>query len=239
MTREELEDKLIRRLGRTFTDQEKRILALLDEGDEEAFAALQSQGFWVEQRQSFPWMRTILAAAAAESALAVLPASADDILRESVLTATQQMAREAAQGLIKDITDSQSAAISEALDKWFAGEVDRAGFEALIASEFSPERAVRIGVTEATRISTAGQMEAAHDLQERGFDVHYIFHQRSDYEGCGCDDLDGHEVGLDEYDKHPPIHVNCNCELELVINEQVKVFRAELMHKEPRRAELS
>jgi hypothetical protein len=98
------------------------------------------------------------------------------------------------------------------MDKWFAGELNRGQLEQALGGIFSPDRAARIGITETTQAVTMGKLRAADEMKMLGFVPHYIWHQNSDYDGCGCDVLDGTEV---EEGLVPPLHVNCNCDIEV------------------------
>lgn len=210
--RGEFEGAIIRRFGRALTEQEKRILEALEEGEE--LDDLYAAEFWRKEDESFPWVLTMFAAFAAAHALAMLPEGVDDLTRESTLGAVEQMARDAGMTLIKGINDTSREQLTPILDQWFAGGLTREELEARIGAIFGPERAARIGITETTRISEAGKMEAVMRLVEQGLGVTAIFHQNSEYEACACHPLDGTEVDWRDPSVIPPLHVNCDCELE-------------------------
>jgi hypothetical protein len=209
VTRDEVERALIRRFGRVFSEQERRILARLD--DDDGPTIIGSNEFWAEAATEYPWVRSILEKGAVAAALAVLPASVGASAQETAQVAAVEWARAYSLGLIGGINDTSRSQATEVLDRWFAGEFDRAELERRISGIFSPDRASTIGVTESTRAAVSGQLEAGRTLRDLGFVPHYIWHQTSDYEGCGCDELNGVEV---DESTTPPLHPNCNCYIQ-------------------------
>ena len=92
---------------------------------------------------------------------------------------------------------------------------------------FNEERALRIAVTETTRIYAKGQMIAAQELKEQYPDVRIIktWFTDNDDKVCEiCGPLHGMTIDVDEpfydieddlyQDGNPPAHVNCRCWIE-------------------------
>lgn len=206
MTRDELERALAKRFGRSFTELQRRILAELD--GEDGLTRLNANEFWDEAAKEYPWIGTLLKEAAVAAAIAVLPATLDAFGRQSAEAAAERWAQTYSLNLIGGIMETSRQQTTATLDQWFAGQIDRQGLERQLSGIFSPDRASTIGVTESTRAATNGQLSAGSALRDMGFTPRYIWHQTSDYEGCGCDELNDQEV---DESTTPPLHPNCNC----------------------------
>jgi hypothetical protein len=207
MTREELEKRLVKRFGRAFSEQEKRILEHIADDDLDN-ALLRNDSFWEDENAGFPWVTTLLVAGAVAGALLGLP---DGAPTSNVVIAAERWAHDYDLHLIKEINETSRAIVANALDKFMAGEVDRSGLEALIQESpaFTPARASVVGVTETTRAFTSGQLEAGKELAALGYTPRYIFHTNMDSFICeDCHELEGKEVGEEDF---PPVHPNCRC----------------------------
>ena len=198
---------MMRRFGRELTAQEARILYVLDTEPE----LLLYNEFWLEEQKQFPWLQTLFTAAAVYAASEVLAGEQVPIITDPV----ERMAREAAFDLIKGITDTTRAGLSDSLSQWFAGGLTRQQIEDKIGLLFTPERASRIAITESTRLVAQGKLAGARELEQLGFRVQARFIQNSNYPTCQCAELRNTIVDLNDPSVHPPIHPNCNCEIVL------------------------
>ena len=134
-------------------------------------------------------------------------------------------------GSVPNLNQTSREQVAEAYTRWANGELDGGrGLPDLIAEleqSFSPVRASRIAITEATRIDSEATIAAA---RENGDVTHLMWHTGNDELVCAiCGPLNNQTVAkgerfqFEDGDGFPPAHVNCRCWISEETSETMQV----------------
>ena len=124
--------------------------------------------------------------------------------------------------LIKGITDTTRQQTQHAISDWITSGEPLPHLERALESIYGSARASRIAVTETTRIYADGNMAAWESSGVVG--SRRWMTARDDLVCPICSALDGEERGMDEPFGEgfldAPVHVNCRCWLQPVVDEE-------------------
>lgn len=224
--REELENKLARKLSRLQREQLKRLLEEL--GDPPRIENI-SAAFWNQiGREMASVLAPVLEEIFLQQALALMseqPIGPTDwalVHQEAV-----DWARRYSFDLVRDINQTSQTLLRQAVSAFFERGQTFADLERALSGVFGPIRSEVIAITEVTRAAAEGEYEIAKDLREQGVDMRAFWVTNNDeiVRRCPiCWPLHGREAsGIDAQGRpywiHPdngreyqhPAHPRCRC----------------------------